>query len=153
MKHLLLKLLTVTLLALTCSVTLCAQDNNRQRISREELALKQARHIAHAMAFDDATTRKFTHTYCQCQKEIWALGPRKASNRQGRQETDSEDETEQALQQRFEHSQKLLDIRRKYHKVYSEFLTARQLKRVYELERAMMKRLSERNAHNKRPKS
>ena len=54
----------------------------------------------------------------------------------------TDEETEQALKDRFAHSQKILDLRQKYYGIYSEFLTQKQIRRVYELERQMMDRLS-----------
>ena len=51
-------------------------------------------------------------------------------------------EAEQAIKQRMERSQKILDLREKYYKRYSQFLTPKQIERVYELERKTMQRLS-----------
>ena len=63
------------------------------------------------------------------------LGPR-----QKRVNNATEEQAEQAIKQRFEKSEKLLNIRQKYYKKYSEFLTQAQIQRVYKLERQMMKR-------------
>ncbi len=118
--------------------TVNAQNSSRQRLTREELAEKQARYIAGEMVMDEETTKLFVETFCQYQKDIWALGPRpekSASNL-------SEQEAEQAMNDRFAHSQKILDLRKKYYSEYSKFLTPRQIERVYESERQMMKRLS-----------
>lgn len=54
--------------------------------------------------------------------------------------TDSE--TEQAIKERFERSQRILNIRQAYYAKYSEFLTQPQIRQVYELERQMMIRLA-----------
>ena len=116
-------------------------QSSRQRLSREQLAEVQARHIANEMAMDDTTSQHFIETFCQFQREIWALGPR--PKRPGNQMTD--EETEQALKARFAHSRKILDLRQKYYGIYSEFLTQKQIRRVYELERQMMERLSKRS--------
>ena len=50
---------------------------------------------------------------------------------------------EQDLKQRFEMSEKILNIRQKYSKKYSQVLSQQQLQRVYELERQMMKRFAQ----------
>lgn len=121
--------------ALLMSMTLSAQPNGK-KISREELAVKQAEHISTELAFDDATTRKFQETYCNFQKEIWALGPSL-----GKQQSDNPGEEE--MKQRFERSQKILDLRKKYYDIYSTFLSQKQISRVYEIERDMMRRLSQ----------
>lgn len=136
MKNILkLLLLAVSLVAFCGAVS---AQNNKQRLTREQLAEVQARHIAEEMAMDDATAERFTDTFCQFQREIWALGPR--PKQPGCQMTD--EETEQALKERFAHSQKILDLRKKYYTIYSEFLTQKQIRRIYQLERQMMEQLS-----------
>ena len=97
--------------------------------------------MAKEMAMDEATSQRFIETFCQFQRDIWALGPRPKQPHS--QMTD--EETEQVLKERFDHSQKILDLRRKYYAIYSEFLTQKQIQRVYELERLMMERLSKRS--------
>ena len=126
-----------------CTAAVQAQNNqgNEQRMSREQLAEAHARHIAHELALDDQTAQKFIAAYQDYQKEVWALGPR-LSRRQ--QQTETEAEAEQAIKQRMERSQKILDLREKYYQRYSQFLTQRQIERVYELERRDMQRLSKR---------
>ena len=116
MKGIIRLLLLVVALTTFCG-TISAQTG-KQRLTREQLAEVQAKHIAKEMAMDDATSPKRSH----------------------RQMTD--EETEQALKDRFAHSQKILDLRQKYYAIYSEFLTQRQIQRVYQLERQMMDRLS-----------
>ena len=120
------------------SINMSAQSNNQQRLSREELAEKQARHIAHELALDDATTQKYVATYKAYQQEVWALGPRVKRH----QANASEAEAEQANKARMEQSQKILDLREKYYKEYSKFLTQRQIERAYELEQQVMRRLA-----------
>ena len=127
-----------------CTTAVQAQDNtpsNKQRMTREQLAEAQAKHISHELALDDATCKKFIDTYIDYQKEVWALGPRLKKHDKDSQ-TDAE--AEQAIKQRMERSQKILDLRKKYYQRYSQFLTQRQIERVYELERRDMQRLSKR---------
>ena len=133
-----LLLLAVALTAFSGTVS---AQSNKQRLTREQLAEVQAKHIAKEMAMDEATSQLFIETFCQFQRDIWALGPRPKQPHS--QMTD--EETEQVLKERFDHSQKILDLRRKYYAIYSEFLTQKQIQRVYELERLMMERLSKRS--------
>ena len=126
-----------------CTTAVQAQDNNqsnRQRMTREQLAEAQGKHIAYELAFDEQTTQKFISTYIDYQKEVWALGPRLSR----RQQAETDAEAEQAIKQRMERSQKILDLREKYYKKYSAFLTQKQIERVYELEHKAMQRLSKR---------
>lgn len=131
-----LRLFIILMLAVIATPQSFAQRNREERISREELAKVQAHHIAKELAFDDGVTKKFVDTYCRCQQEIWALGPRVKPS------SNSDEATEEEIEARFEHSQKILDIRKKYYKEYSKFLSQKQIKRVYEIERQMMDRLA-----------
>ena len=119
--------------------------NNKQRLTREQLSEKQAKYIANDLALDDETAAKFINTYTQCQKEVWALGPRPRRNANS-----NEEQIEQNIKKRFEMSEKILDIRQKYYKEYSKFLTQTQIQRVYKLEKNMMKRLAQRRGNRNR---
>lgn len=110
------------------SFTLSAQND---KMSREDLALKQAEHISYSLAFDEVTSAKFKEVYCSYQKEIWELGPKLPKG-----------DSKQEMEQRFERSQKILDLRKKYYDIYSTFLTPEQISRVYEIEKDMMRHMS-----------
>ena len=136
-----LGILMMVVAMMTVSVSSYAQaPNQKQRLSREQLAEKQAKYIAHDLGLDDKTSSKFIDTYTQCQKEVWALGPRP---RHKKGEVKSDAQMEQEIKHCFEMSEKILDIRQKYYKKYSQFLTQQQIQRVYELERQMMKRFAQ----------
>lgn len=145
MKQIIRTLVVAIMMIASCATVFAQQNaqqrpNQKQRISREQLAEVQARHIAGELAFSDAVAEKFVKTYSDCQKEIWALGPRQRSNRQGV----SEQENEERIKQRFAMSEKILNIRQKYYNEYSKFLTQAQIEKVYEQERKMMNRLAKR---------
>ncbi len=142
-----IKVFVIALTMGASGATAFAQQSNlprtsqQQRISREQLAEVEARHIAGELAFSDAVAEKFVTTYCNCQKEIWALGPRQRSGKQG----SSEQENEERIKQRFAMSEKILSIRQKYYKEYSKFLSQAQIEKVYEHERKLMNRHAKRN--------
>lgn len=94
----------MAIVAIFLSISLSAQDNAR-RISREDLAVKQAEHISETLAFDKVTSDRFKEVYCSFQKELWELGPSL-----GKQQSDNPSEEE--MKQRFERSQKILDLRK-----------------------------------------
>ena len=131
--------LCAVLMAMCSTVAQAQASNAQERMSREQLAETQAKHIAHELAFDQATTKRFIDTYVAYQKEVWALGPR---IHQGHNQQSSDADAEQAITQRMERSQKILDLRKKYYNIYRQFLTPTQIERVYELEREAMKRLA-----------
>lgn len=149
MKNMLKINLMVALLLVFCAMS--TAQNQQQRMSREQLAEKQAKHIARELAFDETTAQKFLETYCAYQQEMWALGPRHKAK------AENEEEAEQAIKERFERSQQILDLREKYYEEYSKFLTQKQIQRVYELERQAMNRLEKHHRHGqkgpKAPKS
>lgn len=139
------RILLLAMAMTTFCVSTYAQKDNRQRMTREQLAETQAKYIVKEMAMDDATAKKFIATFCQFQREIWALGPRPKKDIATR----TDEETEQALKARFAHTQKILDLRQKYYEEYSKFLSQKQINRVYELERKMMDRLYHRSQKEK----
>jgi hypothetical protein len=129
----------ISLLAIFGSAS--AQNSNRQRMSREQFAQVRARHIADSLGLANETYDQFVKTYCDQQKEIWALGPRITSD-----SASSKPDAKEAIQKRFEKSQKILDIRQKYYKEYSKFMTQEQIQKMYELERNFMGRMSSQRA-------
>jgi len=146
------KIALCAIMMAVCTTAVQAQDNNpsnKQRMSREQLAEKQGKYIARELAFDEQTSQKFLATWLDYQKEVWALGPRLKKHDKDSQ-TDAE--AEQAIKQRMERSQKILDLREKYYKKYSAFLTQKQIERVYELEHKAMKKLSKKGYRTPRSK-
>lgn len=125
-----------------------SQNENKQRLTREELAEVQAKHIAKEISMDEAIGKRFVETFCRCQKEIWALGSRK--NYRAKPINTTEEETKQNIKERFEHSKRILDIRQKYYEEYSNFMTQKQIKKVYMLERKIMNRLANKMNTRKR---
>lgn len=69
------RILLLAMAMTTFCISTYAQKDNRQRMTREQLAETQAKYIVKEMTMDDVTAKKFTATFCQFQKEIWALGP------------------------------------------------------------------------------
>lgn len=134
----LLRVVLIAIMVVVSGATAMAQSSGSQRLSREELATKQAQYIAHELALDEPTTDKYVETYCQYQREVWALGPRKGLT----------------TEQRLERSQKILDLRKKYYHVYSGLLTEQQLDKAYKLEKRLLDRMGrskgKRNNHRTR---
>ena len=141
----LLKINLMALLMLAFCTLGNAQDkqDKQQRMSREQLAEKQAKHIAQELAFDETTTQQFVETFCAYQQEVWALGPKH------KPEPTNDEEAEQAIKERFERSQQILDLREKYYGEYSKFLTQSQIQQVYKLERKMGDHLKQHRGHGK----
>lgn len=126
-----------------------AQDNEKKRPSREQLAELQARHIAGSLALDDATAKKFVDAYRDYQQEVWNSGTSMKKRVVAQSLTDAE--IEKNIKERFAHSRKLLDIREKYYGVYRGFLSPKQIQRVYELEKQVMKRFENKASYKRMP--
>ena len=121
----LFRVILIAIMIVASGATAVAQNNSGQRLSREELAAKQAQYIAHELALDESTTNKYVETYCQYQREVWALGPRKGLT----------------TEQRLDRSQKILDLRKKYYHIYSGFLSEQQIDKAYKLEKKLLDRM------------
>lgn len=121
----LLQTIIIAIVVMASGMSAMAQANSSQRLSRKELAVKQAQYIARELAFDKSNTDKYVETFCQYRNEVWALGPRKNLT------------TEQSL----ERSQQILDLRKKYNTIYRGFLTEQQLDRAYKLEKRLLNRM------------
>lgn len=134
MKHF-LKTIVIAIMIMTCGMAATAQTNNKQQLSREELATKQAQYIAQKLVLDKQTTDRYIETYCQYQKEVWALGSRKNLNL--------------TAAQRLERSQEILDLRKKYYKKYSKFLSEQQLDKAYKIEKQLLDRMRKNKTNKK----
>ena len=151
------RILLTTVMMVAFSIGVSAQETNaqkpskKQRMSREQMAEMQARHIASQLALDDATSKKFIETFSAYQKEIWALRQQGREMHKNRAEM-TEAEAEKAIKDQFDHSQKVLSLRQEYYNKYSKFLSAKQIQRVYELEKQSMNRLSKRGPASQRDK-
>lgn len=121
----LLQTIIIAIVVMASGMSAMAQANSSQRLSREELAVKQAQYIARELAFDKSNTDKYVETFCQYRDEVWALGPRKNLT----------------TEQRLERSQQILDLRKKYNTIYRGFLTEQQLDRAYKLEKRLLNRM------------
>ena len=146
-------ILLTAIMMMAFSTAVSAQENNgqqpskKQRMSREQMAEMQAKHIARQLALDDATSQKFIETFSAYQKEVWTLRPQ--GKQHGKKKSEMTDaEVEKSIKDQFDHSQKILTLRQEYYKKYSKFLTPKQIQRVYELEKLSMNRLSKRGRGN-----
>ena len=101
-----------------------SEEGRKNRPNMEQFTRAQANCIARQLDLDDATTK--------CRNEIAATRiPRPAK----KPENMTDAEVVRGIKARFQQGRKILYIREKYFKVYSKFLTPKQIQRVYDLER------------------
>lgn len=141
--------LTVILMT-AATVTAGAQQQGKERIPREQLAESQAKHIAKQVGMDADKTKQFTDTYCRYQREVWSLGKRPTPRKARAQAQEGDENAKQNIRERFDRSQKMLDLREKYYEEYSTFLTQEEIEKVYSIERKMMNKLKKRSRANAR---
>lgn len=133
----LLQTIIIAIVVMASGMSAMAQANSNQRLSRKELAVKQAQYIARELAFDKSNTDKYVETFCQYRNEVWALGPRKNLT----------------TEQRLERSQQILDLRKKYNTIYRGFLTEQQLDRAYKLEKRLLNRMGKNKSKSRNHKN
>lgn len=126
------QIIIIALTVLACGMSASAQTTSGQRLSREELAVQQAKYIAKELALDGTTTQKYVETYCQFHRELWNLGPRRGLT----------------TEQRLERSQQILDLRKKYNTIYRGFLSEQQLDKAYKIEKSLIDRIGKRPKHH-----
>ncbi len=145
------KLIMVCVLVMSSICVATARQGNdecgrRNRPNMEQFTRAQANRIAQQLNLDDATTKKFVETFCNCRKEI-------AATRLPRPNKKPEDMTEaevaKGIKARFQQSRKILSIREKYFKAYSKFLSPKQIQKVYDLERDDFQHFQKRGFKNK----
>ena len=61
----LLQTIIIAIVVMASGMSAMAQANSSQRLSRKELAVKQAQYIARELAFDKSNTDKYVETFCQ----------------------------------------------------------------------------------------
>lgn len=143
LKHQVLSVLTLILMSFAFLQPCTAQPSRPQHQKREEMAEAQAKHIAKQLGLKKDVKKRYIKTYMAYQKEIWALTPRERKVRsKDRNHKPSDEQLKEKQQQRFDRNQQVLNIREKYYKEYSQFLTPSQIEESYQLERKMMQRLA-----------
>lgn len=148
MKYLLVVCLLV--MASTCMATTQQQqpsdgnkpgEGQRKRPNMEQLTKMQASRISQSLGLDDKTSQKFVETFSQCRKEMETTHPQRPGKKRAEM-TDAE--VDKAIKADFAQGRKILDIREKYYKAYSKFLSPKQIQRVYDMEREDMQRFAKR---------
>ena len=132
--------IVVAMAAFTFPMT-ARQNRARKPVSHEQLIEKQAKQIAKRLDLSPETSEKFISTYKNCHKELRAVKPQQAGHSDNQI---SEARADSIIKARFDNSQRILDIRRKYYAEYCKFLKPTQIQRVYEMESRISKRLAHR---------
>ena len=134
-----MKRIVIMFAAMMISVSMANAQN--QKTNRLDA---QVNHMTKAMQLDDGTAQKFETTYRQFQSEMqnlhkkYKLNSKKFANK-------SDQEIEWDIQERFDRSQKILDLRKDYYKKFRAFLSPRQIAQMYRMENNMAQRLRQKS--------
>lgn len=143
------RLIRILLLVLAVSAGTAAASAQQRHCpdnsKRLQFVTKQATLIAEKLGLNDTQRARFIETFTNCQKEMWTQCPPPGRPGADKHCHATESQADSAMQARFDHHQKMLDLRKKYHAQYSEFMTPKQIERSYQLERQMMERLRKRH--------
>ena len=107
MKNNFLKLFLLAIVTIAFRGALSAQSTDKQHLSREELAIAQAKQIANELALSDVASKQFIETFCQYQKELWALRSEKRTDTPADMIT--EDQAKKAIQEQFDLEKKAMN--------------------------------------------
>lgn len=107
-----------------------------KKLNKGQIIEDNAKRIARELALDDATSEKFIAVYKEYKEEMMALRPQ---GRPDKKQDFTEAEAEKFNKERLAAADKRKDLQKKYYNRYSEFLTQKQIQRVNELDRSMMK--------------
>lgn len=144
-----MKFVGMLLMALVCGSQLAfaqqkqGKDTGRKRMGHEQMSEMKAKRIADDLVLDDKTAEKFKTTYMDYMKEMHQLwqkdfpmngGKDKEGDKMKKKKDLSDAEVEKMIEDRFEQSRKMLDIREKYYKEFKKFLTPKQIQKMYDKE-------------------
>lgn len=144
-----MKFAGMLLMALVCGSQLAfaqqkqGRDYGRKPMGHEQMSEMKAKRIAGDLALDDKTAEKFKTTYMEYMKEMHQLwqkdfpmndGKGKDGEKMRKNKDLSDAEVEKMIEDRFDRSRKMLDIREKYYKEFKKFLTPKQIQKMYDKE-------------------
>ena len=113
------------------------QNGQKQRPTEEQMQQMQCNRVANELLLDNVTTAKFIPLYKNYLKELkecrQANQPEKKELKEG--QTPKEELTDTEVEKRitgyFSQSRKMLDIKESYYKKFREFLSPKQIQKMY----------------------
>lgn len=131
MKKRFLMMIMAVLMIAPCALA-DRNDNDQRKGNPEKMAEFKSIALAEQFGLSDKQTEKFCGTYKDYCKDVAAVMEkyRPAKREKGHRVTDQE--VEQAIKDGFAKERALLDLKDKYYKKFSEVLTPKQIKKIYE---------------------
>ena len=111
--------------------------NQKQRPTEEEMLRMQGNRVANELMLDDITTSKFIPLYKNYLKELkgcYKINREDKKNVQqdkARRREMTDADVEKMITDYFNNSRKILDIKENYFKKFREFLSAKQIQKMY----------------------
>ena len=139
--------LIVVLLMCGLQTDMFAQNKGVKKgnMSSEQRIEKQADHIAKSLMLSDAKEAQFSTVYTQYLKELRRCAHTGFRFDGGKEKMDkaklTDEQIDKMIQMRFDKCREILDVREKYYKEFKKILTARQIMKMYSIERNLGKKV------------
>ena len=132
-------LIVITILGAQMGMSAQNIGNQKNGLTPAQRIEKQTAHVVNSLSLNDATAAKFSKVYSQYLKELYDCVQQGCHISFGgkmdrAKMTDAQ--IDQMLQNRFDRSRKILNIREKYYKRFKQVLKPRQIWKVYSIEKA-----------------
>jgi hypothetical protein len=139
-KYLFLMMMTVMIIGSTSMVT--AQNaqmiKGKQHFTQEQIVTNRTNRMVQTLMLDDATAEKFAPIYSQYIKELIDcrkvnMNANKGMYKGMNNKTDAD--VDKMIQNQFAQSHKILDIREKYYTKFRKIISAKQVLKIYQIEK------------------
>ena len=133
------RILTLLLLAM-CLCASASADKNKGKQLQGLRQVSMTERLKYELNLDDPTAVRFTLIYNQYVEEMHAAYKkhpmiRPQNGADGKKGRLSDEQIKRNIEARFNLSQSILDLRRKYYKEFLKILTPRQIEKVFKLEK------------------
>ncbi len=118
--------------------SLAAQAPNKQEL-RKEFTRVQTEEIIKELALNEEEAAKFREQYTAYHLELSTLGSKKLYKKADTALTD--EEAQKQIEHNFERAAKIQSIKEKYYQKFSEYLTANEILKMYEVEREVRQKV------------
>lgn len=127
-------------------------EKHRKAMNAEKMEEFQLNAILQKLALDDKEREQFIPLYKQYQQEMKSTNKKCAAmSKRKTERTDAE--TEEVIKHQFAMAKQKVEIREKYYAKFRKFLSPKQIEKIYDSERNVMKRLQseKRKRTNQKP--
>lgn len=155
MKHILARaceahqtILFVVLAVMLTAGNAYARQPSGERSNRKERVEQQSRHYAEVFALTEAQTEQFDALYKAYSRKLRAIHVLYHKDRPAEGTVLSDEEVEQRILDHFAMSRAILDVREEYYKLFRTVLTPKQIKTIFDDEKARRAQVMSEKGHS-----